>query len=125
RLGDGPDVAVRRGPDGQAATGLHGGVPEGGVVAWRDEHPFDGDARLAGVGEAAGHRGPGRRLDVGVVADDHRVLAAQLHDRGRQVGGGRGEDPPGGGRAAGEGDLVHRAAGEGGAGGAVTGDDLD
>ena len=43
-----------------------------------DVDPLDPDAGLAGVGAGAPQRGVGGRVDVGVLVDEHGVLAAGL-----------------------------------------------
>ena len=53
-------------------------------------------APLAGVRERRGERPLDRAVEVGVVADDERVLAAQLHAGLRQAATGRlGDRAPG------------------------------
>ena len=54
-------------------------VDEGVVQALVDEEAVGGDADLAGVGELGRHRDVQRRLEVGVVVDDERRVAAELH----------------------------------------------
>ena len=53
---------------------------------------LDADAGLAGVAHAAPERGVGGGLHVGVVVDDHRVLAAALHEHRHEVLGAGGHD---------------------------------
>ena len=71
-----------------------------------DVDTFDGDAELAGVGEAGPHGRVGHFPEVGTLGDDHRVLAAEL-------GGESDESTPGllgqeltGGGGAGEHDVL-------------------
>ena len=54
-------------------------VDEGVVQALVDEEAVGGDADLAGVGELGRHRDVQRRLEVGVVVDDERRVAAEFH----------------------------------------------
>ncbi len=82
-LGGGGEAAdvhavVVRAPDGE----LPGAGDERGdeVVAQGlgDVEAFDGDAELPGGGEAGGDGSGGGLVDVGVVEDDHGVLAAEF-----------------------------------------------
>lgn len=71
-----------------------------------DVQPLDGDAELTGRGEAAADGSRGRLLDVGVLQDQHRVLAAEFEGDADQAGGGALGDLAAGARGAGEGDVV-------------------
>ena len=71
-----------------------------------DVHPLGRDAGLAGVLHRVVNGGIGGALEIGVRADDHRVLAAQLErDRRERSGGALHHLLPGGG-GAGEHDEV-------------------
>ena len=63
-----------------------GGEPLDERVVDRVEHddPARSRAPLAGVRERRRERPLDRPVEVGVVADDERVLAAELHDRLRE-----------------------------------------
>ena len=74
--------------------------------------PLHPDAGLAAVGDRAPGAGVGRRVQVGVRADQERVLAAALGHQRRQVLRAGGHDLLRGRRRAGERDLVHPAAGQ-------------
>ena len=77
--------------------------------------PLHAGAGLTRVGAGAPQRGVGGGLDVGVLVDDQRVLAAGLDDhRGQGLGAGRHHLLAGLGRA-GEGHLVHAGAAQRGA----------
>ena len=90
-----------------------------------DVDPLDAGAGLAGVGARAPQRGVGGGLDVGVLVDEQRVLAAGLdHHRGERLGAG-GHHLLAGGRRAGERDLADAGAAQRGAGLAEAGDDLE
>ena len=71
-----------------------------------DEHVVGGDARLAGVGEAAPGDPSGGDVDVGVGGDDRRALAAEFECHGCQVLGRRPHDDVGDRSAAGVQDVV-------------------
>ena len=79
---------------------------EGGQQRLGDVDPLGGHAELAGVGEAGPHRALGRRLDVGVVQDQQRVLSAQLQRAADQPVGALGRHLAAGGRRPGEADVV-------------------
>ncbi len=90
-----------------------------------DVDPLDRHAGLAGVLERTPDRTAGRPVEVGVRADDHRVLAAELEQhRGQRVRCG-GHDPLAGAHRAGEHDLVDAAAHQRLARRAAAGDHLD
>ena len=63
-----------------------------------DEQALAGRAALAGAEEAGGHGRLGCEVEVGVVEDDDRAVAAELEHR-RLAGGRLGHAPPGLGRA--------------------------
>ena len=70
------------------------------------EHPGGGGAVLAGVEVAGLGDGGGRRLDVGVVEDDDRRLAAELEVDPLEVGRGRAGDLAAGPHRAGDRDHL-------------------
>ncbi len=63
-----------------------------------DEQALAGGAALARAEEAGGDGRLGGEIEVGVVEDDHRAVAAELEHRGL-AGGGLGDAAPGLGRA--------------------------
>ena len=78
------------------------GQPPGELVveAVVDVDALQADAQLAGAGEAAADGAVHRRVEVGVVEDDHRVLAAEFQRAAHQpLRGFRGDEPAGGGAA--------------------------
>lgn len=99
--------AVREGvaePHGLRA----GGEPLHEVVGDRlvDVQPLDGDAELSGGGEAGADGTGGGLLHVGVLEDQHGVLAAELQRDADQAGGRALGDLAAGARGAGERDVV-------------------
>ena len=97
---------VERVADGQRLGGrdetLHERVVEGGV----HEQPRPGQADLAGVAEDRLDRPVDGVVDVGVLEDDVRALAAELERDRREVRRRRRHDVLAGGRAPGEGHPV-------------------
>lgn len=71
-----------------------------------DVEPLDGDAELAGRGEAGADGARRGLLDVGVLKDQHGVLAAEFQGDADQAGGGSLGDLTAGAGGAGEGDVV-------------------
>ena len=104
---DRADLGVRAVVGAQRRAALLGEPGEELVVdPLVDVDPLDADAGLAGVGAGAPQRGVGGGVEVGVVVDDQRVLAAGLDQhRGQGLGAGGHHLLAGRGRA-GEGDLV-------------------
>lgn len=86
----------------RAAKRLQEGVGDGLV----DVQPLDGDAQLARGGEAGPDGAGGRLLYVGVLKDQHGVLAAEFEGDADQAGGGAPGDLAAGAGGAGEGDVV-------------------
>ncbi len=71
-----------------------------------DVQPLDGDAELSGGGEAGAYGAGGGLFEVGVVQDQHGVLAAEFERDADQAGGGALGDLAAGAGGAGEGDVV-------------------
>ncbi len=71
-----------------------------------DVEPLDGDAELAGRGEAGAYGTRRGLLDVGVLQHQHGVLAAEFEGDADQAGGGALGDLAAGAGGAGEGDVV-------------------
>ncbi len=71
-----------------------------------DVEPLDGDAELAGGGEAGADGARGGLLHVGVRQDQHGVLSAEFQRDADQTGGGALGDLAAGAGGAGEGDVV-------------------
>ncbi|NCL73862.1 hypothetical protein AIIKEEIJ_01299 [Rhodococcus sp. YH1] len=90
-----------------------------------DVDAFDAGAGLARIPERAERGHLHGLVEVGVLGDDHRVLAAALGDERGEGLGAHGHDLAGGGAGAGEGDLVDTGAGECRAGLAEAGDHLE
>ena len=90
-----------------------------------DVQPLDGDAQLPGGGEAGADGTGGGLLDVGVVEDQHGVLAAEFEGDADQTGGGALGDLAAGAGGAGEGDVVGVPDDLGSDDRAVTDDDLE
>ena len=77
-----------------------------------DDDPFGRHANLALVHEGAESGGLDRLVEVGVVEDDERRLAAKLQQRGLQMARrDLGDDPPDA-RRTGEIDAAHRRIGD-------------
>ena len=101
-------------------------VEEGVVEAALDEDAGGVGADLAGGVEVAEHGAADGRLEVGVVEDQQRGLAAELEGDRLEAGGGGRVDAAAGGDRAGQRDLGDLGVGgEGGAGGAVALDDRE
>ena len=95
--GDRAELAARLGGE---LLGLVGQLAEEVVVdPLVDVDPLDAGAGLAGVGGGAPDRRVGGGVEVGVLVDDQRVLAAGLHQHRRERLGARGHHPPRGGRS--------------------------
>src|SRR5262245_43458174 len=102
----------RRMPDLDLPRQLRHAGQELLVNALLHEQARGGAARLAGVAEHAEDGGAGRRLDIGVVEDQVRGLAAQLEADALHLHAGLGPDPLARPCLAGEGDLVDLLAGD-------------
>ena len=87
------------------AGGLGEAVEERVVDVLVHEQARGGEADLAVREEDPEQRVLDGRLEVGVGADEHRALAAELHQRRRELLRGRGHDPPRRDAAAREADL--------------------
>ncbi len=100
--------------DADALDALDNSGFERGQHAARHEHAGTVGADLAGAEEVGHHRDVGGAVEVGVIADHQRRLAAQFHGHFLQRRGrGAGHDLLAGGDAAGEGDLLdHRVLGQ-------------
>ena len=115
-------------PDGRGAPGVlaESAATKSSWIPGGDEHAGGGRAVLAGVEVARDRDALDRRLDVGVVEDHDRGLAAELEvdalEVGRRAGGdlGAGADRAGDGDHGGGGVLDEQAAGL-----AVAGDDVE
>jgi hypothetical protein len=116
---------AERVPLAQLADDAGGHGDELVVDGVEDVDALGGHAQLAGGGEGADEGVVDGLLEVGVVADDHRVLAAELEDDGGEVVDAGLEDALAVADRSGEDDLVDAGGDEGGAGGAVAGDELD
>lgn len=90
-----------------------------------DVQPLDGDAQLAGGGEAGADGARGGLLDVGVGEDEHGVLAAEFEGDPDQAGGRALGDLAAGAGGAGEGDVVGVPDHLGADDGSVAEDDLE
>ncbi len=98
-----------------AASPLHGPLQRAGLLEHLREEgvlhllldvdPLDRGAGLSRVHEGGPHDALRRPVEVGVAADDRRVLAAELQEDRGQVPRRRGHDLLPGGDAAGEDDL--------------------
>ncbi len=107
--GQGPQVRVGRAGAGPEPAGLLDGQLQEAVVDLPvHQAPLHRLADLARVEEGAPDRPRGGPLEVGVLQDDHGVLAAELQDHRRQVAGGALHHLPSGGHAAGKREHVHR-----------------
>ena len=80
-------------PDLQLSVGLHEHRLEPVVDGVEHESAAAGGASLAGVAERRSDRPGHRILQVGIVAHDERVLAAELETRLREPPPGRLGDP--------------------------------
>ena len=76
--------------------------------AFEQVEPLDRQASLAAVEEAAHRSGADGAIDIGVVADDHRIAAAEFQRHMLEVLRGRLHDPAAGVGGAGEADLSNR-----------------
>ena len=96
---------VHRVADDDALGAGDKAVEEGVLDAALDEDAGGVRADLAGGIEVAEHRAADRVVEVGVVEDEERRLAAELQRHRLQPGGGRGVDLAAGRHRAGERDL--------------------
>ncbi len=109
-------AVVVRVADAQAARGGHHALDERLGDRAHDDGALDVAAALAGVGERSPHGAGDRAVEVGVVEDEHRVLAAGLQDGAAQRPCARLADLAPGAQRAGEAHLGDRRLDERAAG---------
>jgi len=118
-------VLGARHPLSEVARDLDGACDEGIVDIVEDENPFGGEAALPGSDEAADERRVHGLVELGIVADDQGVFAAELENRRRDRLGALGDDLLAIGLRAGEDDFVNAAGDQCRTGLSVAVDDLD